>query len=75
MFFADTPMQAFPNSLTTEKETFDFQVMTLKTAATPVSPRRYEELIDATANDETLSRVSAIITHGNWPNKFNTAPS
>ena len=49
--------------------------MTLETAATAISPPRYEELIDATATDETLSKVSAIINHGNWPSKFNTAPS
>ena len=75
MYLADTLSRAYPSNTTTEEETFDYQVMTLETAATAISPPRYEELIDATANDDTLSKVSAIINHGNWPSKFNTAPS
>ena len=43
--------------------------------STAVSPPRYDELVDEKAKDETLSKVSLIITHGNWPSKFNTAPS
>ena len=47
--------------------------MSLETTA--VLPPRYNELVDETAKDETHSKVSLIITHGNWPCKFNTAPS
>ena len=75
MYLAHTLSRAYPSNTTTEEEKFDYQVMTLETAATAISPPRYEELIDATANDDTLSKVSAIINHGNWPSKFNTAPS
>ena len=49
--------------------------MALETAAKVISPPRYEEFLNATANDETLSKVSAIINHGKWPSNFNTAPS
>ena len=48
--------------------------MTLETPATALSPPRNEELIDVTANYETLSKVSAIITHGNWPSEYNSSP-
>ena len=67
MYLADTLSRAYPSNTTTEEKTFDYQVMTLETAATAISPPRYEELVHTTANDDTLSKVSAIINHGNWP--------
>ena len=42
---------------------------------TPTSPQKTEELVTATASDETLSKLSQIITQGNWPTKFQSAPS
>ena len=74
MYLADTLSRAYPSTTTTEEETFDYQVLTLETASTTTSPLRYEERIDATANDNNISKVSAIINYGNWPSKFNTAP-
>ena len=41
----------------------------------PISSQKTEELVSATSSDETLSKLSYIIVYGNWPAKFQSAPS
>ena len=44
IFLADTLCPAYPSNTITEEKTFGYQVMTLETANTAISPPRYEEL-------------------------------
>ena len=75
LYLADTISRAYPSNTTAQENTFDYQELTLEAAVTAISPPRYEEVIDATANDNALSKVSAIINNGNWPSKIKTAHS
>ena len=56
MFLATTLSRGSPSRTTSEEETLDFLVITLKTAVIAILPPRLEELIDAAANDETLNK-------------------
>ena len=42
---------------------FVYKVVTLEIVATAILPPRYEEIIDATANDETLSKDTKQSSH------------
>ena len=75
MFIADTLSRAFLNSTPDDKEQLEFQVMTLDITDSTLSPTRYDQLAHETAADEVLSKISSIITQGQWPSKFNSAPS
>ena len=72
MFLADTLSRAYLKDGPSKFESQHFEVMNIDI---PISPQKTEELVSATSSDETLSKLSSIIVHGNWPAKFQTAPS
>ena len=75
MYLADTLSRAFLKDDPTPQEQLDFQVMDLDMTDQVLSPNRLQELTLHTSRDDVFSKLSAIIVHGNWPAKFQSAPS
>ena len=75
MFIADALSRAYINSSSNNNKKFEFNVMTLEVAKSALSPIRYDQLIEETNADDLLTKLSSIITRGQWPSKFNTASS
>ena len=75
MFIADALSRAYINSSPNNNEKLEFNVMTLEATTSALSPIRYDQLIEETNADDVLNKLSSIITRGQWPSKFNTAPS
>ena len=75
MFIADTLSRVYNDNKPVKEEQFEYEVMTVETATHMLAPSRYNELIDATAADEVLSKLTTIFKQGTWPSRFNTAPS
>ena len=69
---ADTLSRAYLKNGPLKQKRTQYEVMNVDI---PTSPQKTEELVTATAADETLSKLSQIITQGNWPTKFQSAPS
>ena len=72
MYLADTLSRAYLKNGPSKQERTQYEVMNVDI---PTSPQKTEELVTATTADETLSKLSQIITQGNWPTKFQSAPS
>ena len=73
-FIAHTLSRAY-NDKPVKEEQFEYEVMTVETATHMLAPSSYNELIDSTAADEVLSKLTTIIKQGTWPSRFTTTPS
>ena len=72
MYLADTFSRAYLKNGPSKQERIQYEVMNVDI---PTYPQKTEELVTATTADETLSKLSQIITQGNWPTQFQSAPS
>ena len=75
MYIADALSRAYTNSDPDPNEQFEFEVMTVESTTSALSPPRYDELVNTTAADDDLSKLTSIINQGSWPSKYNAAPS
>ena len=64
MYFADTLSRAHLKNGPSKQERTQYEVMN---ADIPTSLQKTDELVTATAADETLLKLSQIISQGNWP--------
>ena len=61
MYIADALSRAYTNSDPDPNEQFEFEVMTVESTTGALSPPRYDELVNATAADDDLSKLTSII--------------